>query len=43
MFTRTGEAEKIGEWELPIWILRWIEEKANVAITPGGEETGERR
>jgi len=43
MFTRTAGAAKIGEWESPIWILHWIEEKANVARTPGGKKTGERR
>jgi hypothetical protein len=43
MFTRTGGAEKIGEWELPIWTLRWIEEKANVARTPDGKKIGARR
>jgi hypothetical protein len=43
MFTRTGAAEKIGEWELPIWIRRWIEERANVAKTAGAKKIGERK
>jgi hypothetical protein len=43
MCIKTGEAEKTGDWESPIWILRWIEEKASAAKTTGAEETGERQ
>jgi len=43
MFSRTGAAERTGAWELPIWTLCWIEEKANVGATAGGEKTADSR
>jgi hypothetical protein len=41
MCIKIAGAEKTGEWESPIWTLRWIEEKANAARTAGGTKTGE--
>jgi hypothetical protein len=41
MCTKTAGAERTGEWESHIWILRWIGEKANDAKTADGKKTGE--
>ena len=40
MYFRTAGAERTGEGESPIWIPRWIEEKANGARTADGEKNG---
>jgi hypothetical protein len=40
MCTKTAGAERTGEWESHIWILRWIGEKASVARAVGADKSG---